>query len=526
MQRKAGVVLPLFSIRTRRDWGIGQISDLPACAPGYGVPGSGSSRSSRRTSSRAGRRAPTARSPPSGSTPSTSTSTPIVDLDAPAIADALGDEGKRSLEKCRAAARVDYPEVRALKMRALRAAFERFHAREWARETPRARELAAFMQRERAWLDDLALYATLRESHNGWGWTTWPEPQRDRSDSRAGRGRARATPRRLLEVAYVQWTLHEQWEAARAAMSAARGRADGRPPVHRLRRERRRLVARLAVPAAHVARRAARRLLGRRAGLGPPRLRLARDGGRQPGLDPRAHAPRGAPLRSLPARSRRRLLPPVGEAEATAASAGTSIPRGWTRSAPAAGACSARCSRSSRTRTTSSRRGPSRRTSASSRRSCARCCASSGMPGYRVLPWEKGDDGQFRDPRSFPADSIVSWSTHDTAPIVSWWDELPEGDRAAARDSARACVPGMDERSRTLALLGDLYRASSNLALVLSQELLGRRSAHQHAGDRRRAELDLASARGPSRTSKADAAVMARFDARAIARRGVGPIAA
>jgi 4-alpha-glucanotransferase len=94
-----------------------------------------------------------------------------------------------------------------------------------------------------------------------------------------------------------------------------------------------------------------------------------------------------------------------------------------------------------------------------------------GLPGYRVLPWEK-DDAGFRDPRAFPADSIVSWSTHDTAPIVSWWDELPEHDRAAL--AARAGVhPGMGERDRTLALLRDLYGASSNLALVLAQELLG-----------------------------------------------------
>jgi len=95
-----------------------------------------------------------------------------------------------------------------------------------------------------------------------------------------------------------------------------------------------------------------------------------------------------------------------------------------------------------------------------------------GMPGYHVLPWEKGDDGHFRDPRAFSTNSIVSYSTHDTAPIVSWWDELPEGDRAQL--GARAGVePGMDERARTLALLRDLYGASSDLALVLGQELLG-----------------------------------------------------
>ena len=32
MRRLSGVTLPLFSVRTRTDWGIGQITDLPAAA--------------------------------------------------------------------------------------------------------------------------------------------------------------------------------------------------------------------------------------------------------------------------------------------------------------------------------------------------------------------------------------------------------------------------------------------------------------------------------------------------------------
>ena len=32
MTRVSGVTIPLFSLRTRNDWGIGQITDLPACA--------------------------------------------------------------------------------------------------------------------------------------------------------------------------------------------------------------------------------------------------------------------------------------------------------------------------------------------------------------------------------------------------------------------------------------------------------------------------------------------------------------
>jgi 4-alpha-glucanotransferase len=100
-----------------------------------------------------------------------------------------------------------------------------------------------------------------------------------------------------------------------------------------------------------------------------------------------------------------------------------------------------------------------------------------GLPGYRVLPWEKDDAGRFRDPRAFPRGSVVSWSTHDTAPIDGWWPDLAAEDRAALAKRAGlshdvAEAPGVDAR-RSLALLRDLYGASSDLALVLAQELIG-----------------------------------------------------
>jgi 4-alpha-glucanotransferase len=94
-----------------------------------------------------------------------------------------------------------------------------------------------------------------------------------------------------------------------------------------------------------------------------------------------------------------------------------------------------------------------------------------------VLPWEKDwekKEPTFRDPATFPASSVASWSTHDTLPIVAWWDELPEADRMEL--SKRAELRGsMDDDSRSLSLLRYLYGAKSELALVLAQELIGSR---------------------------------------------------
>jgi 4-alpha-glucanotransferase len=97
-----------------------------------------------------------------------------------------------------------------------------------------------------------------------------------------------------------------------------------------------------------------------------------------------------------------------------------------------------------------------------------------GMPGYRVLPWEKDEHERYRDPKAFPENAIVSYSTHDTASIVGWWDELPPEDREQLAKRA-GVTKDMDDGARSLALLKDLYAARPNLALVLAQELLGTR---------------------------------------------------
>jgi 4-alpha-glucanotransferase len=97
-----------------------------------------------------------------------------------------------------------------------------------------------------------------------------------------------------------------------------------------------------------------------------------------------------------------------------------------------------------------------------------------GMPGYRVLPWEKDGD-VVRDPRAFPPSSVATWSTHDTPPITAWWPDLPEQDRAVIAKRA-GVADGADDAARSLALLADLYASGSDLTLVLAQELLGERA--------------------------------------------------
>jgi 4-alpha-glucanotransferase len=470
MQRKAGVVLPLFSLRTRRDWGIGQITDLPACAAWILSAGHRLLQILPPHELSTGETSPYGALTAFGLDPIYVDIAAIEDMDSDGIREALGVEGERTLERVRSAQRVDYDVVRPLKMRAFRVAFERFHTRQWERGTPRAKRLADFVKRESAWLDDLALYCVLRESHGGWGWMTWPQEERDRSAGALNKTRDEHA-RRVLEVAYMQWTLLEQWRAAHATMRemgvelmgdlpfivgaesadvwshasqfqlhlelgappddfSSDGQAWGLPAYDWLAMEADDL-AWIRGRAGHAGRLYDRFRLDHVVGyfrqwvkrkIGPDRGRFDPEG---------TEAQRARGLRALGGMLEELKASDVEPPRAIAEDLGV-IPA-FARDV----------------------------------------LRELGMPGYRVLPWEK-EDGRLRDIQCFPTNSVASWSTHDTPPIIAWWDDLLEKDRA--QFSERAMIDAsMDEETRSLLLLRYLYSAASDLALVLVQELLGTR---------------------------------------------------
>ncbi len=52
------------------------------------------------------------------------------------------------------------------------------------------------------------------------------------------------------------------------------------------------------------------------------------------------------------------------------------------------------------------------------------------IPGYKVLRWEREDNGYYREPRNFPAVSLCTTSTHDTETVRGWWETMPQQERA------------------------------------------------------------------------------------------------
>jgi 4-alpha-glucanotransferase len=471
MLRSAGVVLPLFSIRTRRDWGVGQLTDLPACASWVARSGHRLLQVLPPHELSEGETSPYSALTAFALDPIYVGIEAVADLDEASIAQALGPEGADRLDRLRGLPRVDYRAVRELKSRALAAAFARFVEREWSTGSERAGRLRRFMSDESSWLGDFALYSALRASHAGWGWSTWPAAERDRdADRLAAAGRDLET--HVLEVSYVQWTMLEQWTAARGAMRSSGVELMGDLPFV------------VCEESADVWARPREFQLAM--SLGAPPDDFSADG-QEWGLPPYDwSAMDEGNLRWVRARIRHaarlydrfRLDHVVGYF------------RQWIRPKGAKGGRfdpegdEAELARGLRVLSSMLEEVAASRAEVAPPRIIAEdlgvippfvreALTEMGMPGYRVLPWEKDGD-VFRDPLEFPASSVATWSTHDTPPITAWWDELSERDRAALAD--RAHVPeGADAAALSLALLGDLYGSASDLALVLAQEILGDR---------------------------------------------------
>ena len=116
----------------------------------------------------------------------------------------------------------NYPGVRALKRKLLEAAFGTFLQRHFNRESPRALQFRSFLMENAEWLSDYALFRVLMEENGDVPtWDGWrPEhqgPRRARTWLLSlPEGRRDEIMRKQLFFMYVQWLAFSQWQAVKA----------------------------------------------------------------------------------------------------------------------------------------------------------------------------------------------------------------------------------------------------------------------------------------------------------------------
>lgn len=214
--RRAGLMLPLFSLRSVRDWGIGEIAGLGRLA-GW-LAGAGQ---------RVLQLLPINELPAHETSPYSALSGMAIDpvfiavSAVPEFAALTGDEKLASqwaatLAALRSSPGVSYQRVRALKDSALRRAYGRFVGVELAAGTSRAAAFRDFVDREDWWLGAYTLFRALHHEHGGRPWTEWPPPLRDRDAGSLNAARTRLGDE-IRYRQYLQWLADDQWRAARHA---------------------------------------------------------------------------------------------------------------------------------------------------------------------------------------------------------------------------------------------------------------------------------------------------------------------
>src|SRR5262249_14891631 len=190
MSRRAGVLIPLFSIRAGdKSWGLGEIPDLVAFA-GWAA----------RAGFRVVQILPV--NEPSGGQASPYAARTAFAIDPVYIAlesledfrlaggdAALPQELRRRLEAARASEQIRCDDGRAVKGAARQMEFR--HLAVSARGTARMAELEAFAREEADWLDEYTLFSAIHDEHGSVAWPDWPAPLRDREPAALAAARER-----------------------------------------------------------------------------------------------------------------------------------------------------------------------------------------------------------------------------------------------------------------------------------------------------------------------------------------------
>jgi len=220
-RQRVGVLIPLFSVRTDADMGVGEILDLIPfidwmAAQGFSVL----------------QLLPLNECSPSETSPYQSLSSFAIDPVYLSLDGGLALENRRAFEegleasdiqaqvrRLRDSPRVCYEEIRVLKNDLFQAAFEKFKQEEWDRGSDRAAAFKVYIEQKSVWLEDYVLFRLLKEKYHWSHWRSWPEAFQKREPEALSLLRE-ADADRILFFQFLQWTAWEQWHRVRRHAAA------------------------------------------------------------------------------------------------------------------------------------------------------------------------------------------------------------------------------------------------------------------------------------------------------------------
>jgi len=360
---------------------------------------------------------------------------------------------------------VMYNEVRHLKFSTLWKIYTRFHQNHVLKDTAFGSEFRAFCRANAGWLDDYAAFRRLKDTHNWTSWTHWETPLKERS-AEALKELCKREENQILFFKYMQWAIHRQWTAARARAAALDIKLLGDLPFM------------VNQESSDVWARQAEFDINREIGAPPDAFS---ETGQRWGLPAynwdvieknnfdwwRSKVKKASEFYDL-----FRIDHMVGFFRTWV------IPRDVAQKPDfdikdEAGQ-RARGKRFLEAVASASRMLPVAEDLGLIPPYVAEVLAELNVPGYKVMRWEKGRDGNYILPGKYPPVSLATSSTHDNEPLADWWDTVDPVEKKLFWKlvSGEESRPPVYSKAREK-ILASLLGAGSRIIILPIQDIFG-----------------------------------------------------
>ena len=215
--KSSGFLIPLFSIRTKNSLGIGDIGDLYPLIDWAAEHGQ-----------RIIQLLPINDTSPSDASPYAAISSFAVNplyieisrIDEFSKSPSAGLlmkewEADGTIENLKAAKKIDYLAVRAVKMALLAESFSVFCKNDFLKRTKKGQKFNNFIEKERTWLSDYALFRVMKEEFGGKDWRQWRDCFKKREPTSLAEFEEKNLER-LTFYKWLQWIFIQQWDEMRA----------------------------------------------------------------------------------------------------------------------------------------------------------------------------------------------------------------------------------------------------------------------------------------------------------------------
>ncbi|MEA3307747.1 MAG: 4-alpha-glucanotransferase [Elusimicrobiota bacterium] len=212
--KHTGILMPLFSMRSKRDWGIGDIGSLGLWLDFL-----------KSSNLDVLEILPINEMPPGINCPYTSISAfaidpiyvaieNIKDLDAEIKKEINSAEFRKTIKELRNFEGIPYDNIKKLKFPILWKIYESFRNRHLSKSTSLAKDYLTFTQENKFWLDDYALFRKIKDDYQCMSWTEWPHGLKDRDPIMLEAFKRN----HILQIdffKYLQWIIQRQWSRAK-----------------------------------------------------------------------------------------------------------------------------------------------------------------------------------------------------------------------------------------------------------------------------------------------------------------------